>query len=106
MFSSNHLHRTLAICLVALVFLSACSEDERREIRLTPTSTVETGVRILVDNCPGPSAVQLLVRDDLLWQIDSPVVTETPADDTDNDDDADLPATVDEEPGLAEIGCG
>ncbi len=106
MFSSNHLHRTLAICLVALVFLSACSEDERREIRLTPTSTVETGVRILVDNCPGPSAVQLLVRDDLLWQIDSPVVTDIPADDSANDDDPALPATVDEEPGLAEFLVG
>lgn len=75
--SSNQQRRILAIVVSALLLLSACAEDERREIRLTPTSTVETGVRVLVDNCPGPTAVTLLVRDEILWQVDSPTVNET-----------------------------
>ena len=105
MFSSNHLHRTLAACLAVLLLLTACSEDERREIRLTPTSTVETGVRILVDNCPGPTAVQLLVRDDVLWQIDSPVIPAIPEADAEAETGTDLPAP-EQEPGLAEFLVG
>ena len=58
--------------LTCLVILTACAEDERRELRLTRTSTVETGVRILADNCPGPSSVALLIRDDVLWEIQAP----------------------------------
>jgi len=57
---------------VLAVVLSACTEDERRELRLTPTSTVETGVRILADNCPGPTSVVLSVREDVLWEVQAP----------------------------------
>ena len=61
----------LLIALLALTILaSACAEDERRGLRLTSTSTtVETGVRVLADNCPGPSSVQLSVREEILWEI-------------------------------------
>ncbi len=57
---------------MCLVLLTACSEDERRELRLTRTSTVTTGVRVLADNCPGPSNVALLIRDDTLWEVQAP----------------------------------
>ena len=74
--------RIFALLIGCLVLLTACAEDERRELRLTRTSTVETGVRVLADNCPGPSNVALLVRDDVLWEIQAlPDPVET-ADDT------------------------
>lgn len=63
------LFRLGGIILALSIVLSACAEDERREIRLTPTSTVETGVRVLADNCPGPETVTLSVRDEVLWEI-------------------------------------
>ena len=57
--------------LVALL-ASACAEQERRSLRLTSTSTTaETGVRVLADNCPGPNAVRLSVREDVLWEIEA-----------------------------------
>ena len=59
--------------------MSACAEDEQRELRLTPTSTAETGVRVLADNCPGPDRVSLSVRDDVLWSIERIVDAETSA---------------------------
>lgn len=58
--------------LACLVLLTSCAEDERRELRLTRTSTAEAGVRILADNCPGPSSVSLLIREDVLWEIQLP----------------------------------
>lgn len=72
----------MAMLIIMVIALSSCAEDERREIRLTPTSTVETGVRVLVDNCPGPDNVSLSVRDDVLWEIsrveaDDPGVADT-----------------------------
>ncbi len=72
--------RTVVAGLACLVLLTACAEDERRELRLTRTSTVETGVRILADNCPGPTNVALLVRDEVLWEIQAP--TEQPDSET------------------------
>ena len=64
--------RILAVLIGCLVLLTACAEDERRELRLTRTSTAEAGVRVLADNCPGPSNVSLLIRDDVLWEIQAP----------------------------------
>lgn len=64
--------RVFALCLACLVLLTACAEDERRELRLARTSTAATGVRILADNCPGPSNVALLVRDNVLWEVQAP----------------------------------
>lgn len=104
--SSKQLPRTIAICLASLLLLTACSEDERREIRLTPTSTVETGVRILVDNCPGPTAVQLSVRDDVLWQIDSPNVSNELETDLEADELSNPAVVTVQEPGLAEFLVG
>lgn len=83
---------------VCLLVLTSCAEDERRGIRLTPTSTVETGVRVLVDNCPGPSTVTLAVRDDVLWEIEGPPVTEPVVED-DEDADEDVDETASSEPG-------
>jgi len=88
--------------LVAIVLvLTACAEDERRGIRLTPTSTVETGVRALVDNCPGPSSVSLTVREDVLWEIAAPELPEVPADGV-------TAETIDDvkPPGIAEFVIG
>ena len=62
--------RLLIALLAVTILASACAEDERRGLRLTSTSTtVETGVRVLADNCPGPSSVQLSVREEILWEI-------------------------------------
>ena len=58
--------------LVLGLVAAACGEEERRPIRVTPTSTADPGVRVLVDNCPGPSSLALLVRDEVLWQIEAP----------------------------------
>lgn len=93
-----------ALLIVAAVVLSGCAEDERREIRLTPTSTVETGVRILADNCPGPDSVSLSVREDVLWSIER-IITES-------DDEADDPSEsvegieAEPAPGLIEFLVG
>ena len=96
--------RRLTMLLVGVFLLSSCAEDERRGIRLTPTSTVETGVRVLVDNCPGPTSLALSVREDVLWQIDAP---STP--DIVGDEDADAvedDSTVVSPPGIAEFLIG
>lgn len=79
--------RILAILVGCLVLLTACAEDERRELRLTRTSTVEAGVRVLADNCPGPSNVSLLVRDEVLWEIQAPA---EPVDDPTSEPEAGL----------------
>lgn len=100
--------------MTCALVLSACAEDERRGIRLTPTSTVETGVRALVDNCPGPAKVTLAVRDDILWEIESPPLPETPPEPTVEEaadasdasgEDKSLPA-VPGPPGIAEFLIG
>ncbi|MFT7473764.1 MAG: hypothetical protein ACI81L_000679 [Verrucomicrobiales bacterium] len=96
--------RLLTIVGIGLVLLTSCAEDERRGIRLTPTSTVETGVRVLVDNCPGPSGVLLSVRDDVLWEIQSP--TSTDVDEGDSEAAALDAVSVAQEPGLAEFLIG
>ena len=75
--------RLLIVLLAMAILASACAEDERRNLRLTSTSTtVEAGVRVLADNCPGPSAIQLSVRDEILWEIqfdpDAPVTEASP----------------------------
>lgn len=82
----------------------ACAEDERREIRLTPTSTVETGVRVLVDNCPGPDTVTLSVRDDVLWSIERLPLAD-PTNDT-STSTADATTGDEPEPGLVEFLVG
>jgi len=66
----------MAVVLLALL-ASACSQEERRGIRVTPTSTADTGVRVLVDNCPGPSSLELSVREDVLWEIEAPAVEDS-----------------------------
>lgn len=91
--------RILAVLLGCLVLLTACAEDERRELRLTRTSTVDAGVRILADNCPGPANVALLIRDEVLWEVQAP---ETPAE---SDTDA-PPVDPTAEPGLVEFLVG
>lgn len=73
--------RLAAVAFILILVMSACAEDEQRELRLTPTSTVETGVRVLADNCPGPDRVSLSVRDDVLWSIERIADTETIVDD-------------------------
>lgn len=60
--------RLLLLVVVALL-AAGCTEIERKSIRLTPTATAEPGVRMIADNCPGPSEVTLLVRTEVLWQI-------------------------------------
>lgn len=90
----------LAVVLFALL-ASACAQGERRGIRVTPTSsTAETGVRVLVDNCPGPSSLELSVREDVLWEIEAPQ-TETP-----DADSPDAEALLEEQPGLREFLVG
>lgn len=84
--------------------LGACTEDERREIRLIPTSTVETGVRILVDNCPGPDVVSLSVRDDVLWKIERVPASEDPSNASGEAELTTADAT--EQPGLVEFLVG
>ncbi|MGI9605652.1 MAG: hypothetical protein ACR2P0_05885 [Acidimicrobiales bacterium] len=64
--------RMAAIAIGLGLVLAACASEERSGIRLTPTSTVDAGVRVIVDNCPGPEAVTLLVRDEVLWRIEAP----------------------------------
>lgn len=84
--------------------LGACAEDERRELRLTPTSTVETGVRVLSDNCPGPDRVTLSVRDDILWSIERIAATDPS---TETSDAANAAVADDAEmPGLVEFLVG
>lgn len=90
------------ICVfVGVLVLSSCAEDERRGIRLTPTSTVETGVRVLVDNCPGPTSMALTVREDVLWQIDAPPAPEVPESASEDE-----PVTTVAPPGIAEFLVG
>lgn len=94
--------KLLAVVLAVVLLATACDDDERRGIRLTPTSTVETGVRALVDNCPGPTSVALTVRDDVLWQIDAP-----PTDQTQDTEDLALDGDLDSsQPGIAEFVIG
>ena len=85
-----------------MIVLSSCSEDERRELRLTPTSTVETGVRILADNCPGPTSLSLGVREDVLWAIEKIEIPEQ----TGNSSDEESASAVVAEPGLVEFLVG
>ncbi len=85
--------RILWVGLACLVLLTSCAEDERRELRLTRTSTAEAGVRILADNCPGPSSVSMLIREDVLWEIQLP--ESAPVDETASDETAeDAPGTT------------
>lgn len=61
----------LVLLLAAFALASvACGTEERRAIRVAPTSTADPGVRVLVDNCPGPSTLALSVREEVLWQIE------------------------------------
>jgi len=96
--------RLLCLLLSGVLVLSACAEDERRGIRLTPTSTVETNVRALVDNCPGPATIALLVRDDVLWEIEAPPVTDSPESVADGEPEEQLDAI--KPPGIAEFVIG
>lgn len=50
---------------------AACGQEERRPIRVAPTSTADPGVLVLVDNCPGPSSLALTVRDEVLWRVEA-----------------------------------
>ena len=94
--------RCIAIGLALTVVLSSCAEDERRELRLTPTTTVEPGVRILADNCPGPTSVSLGVREDVLWEIEQIELPEQ----TDDTSGAESTTEVEAEPGLVEFLVG
>ncbi len=74
--------RLAGALVVLVVTLSACATVERKPIRLAPTPTADPGVRVIVDNCPGPSAVTLLVRDEIIWEAEAPTeaTTETDSD--------------------------
>lgn len=98
--------RIFAITLASLVLLTACAEDERRELRLTRTSTVETGVRILADNCPGPSNVALLIRDDVLWEIQAPAEPAGEDTEADSGELSEDEAAITVQPGLIEFLVG
>ncbi len=105
--------RWLCLAVVCALVLSSCAEDERRGIRLTPTSTVETGVRALVDNCPGPTTVILAVRDDVLWEIEGPPVEPEVEEEADNDSEDSNDEAGEEDavrvpgpPGIAEFVVG
>ncbi len=57
-------------------------------------------MRVLVDNCPGPSTVTLAVREDVLWEIEGPPAPEPVVEDDDsNDDNDDDDESVPSEPG-------
>ena len=88
--------RLLVLAILLALLASACAEDERRALRLTSTSTtVETGVRILADNCPGPNAVRLSVRDEILWEIQAPTIDpDAPAEAIDTDVVVEPPASA------------
>jgi hypothetical protein len=91
----------IAVILIALaLFSSACGVEERRPIRLAPTSTADPGVRVIVDNCPGPTSMALAVRDEVLWQIDATAI------DADSGDGADATADTTSPPGLREFLVG
>lgn len=98
--------RILMICLALIVLLTSCAEDDRRELRLTRTSTAAAGVRVLADNCPGPSSVALLVRDDVLWEIQAP--TTPPEPDGTSEENTDNPTSVEQSnaPGLIDFLVG
>lgn len=67
-----HVVSAYLVLLVLALLASACGNEERRAIRVAPTSTADPGVRVIVDNCPGPATLVLSVRDETLWQIDAP----------------------------------
>lgn len=66
----TEVYRATALIMIALI-LASCGEVERREMRLTPTATAEVGVRVIVDNCPGPSRLSLLIREEVIWEIEA-----------------------------------
>jgi hypothetical protein len=102
--SIARLIRCSVFLLAATIVLSSCAEDEVRELRLTPTSTVETGVRVLADNCPGPDAVYLSVRDEVLWTIERiPTVEESGGEVIEQDT---ATAVAEPIPGLVEFLIG
>ena len=90
------------VLVLALAFVSgACGSEERRAIRVAPTSTADPGVRVLVDNCPGPSSLALSVREEVLWQIDRADDVDPSIDATADPDGLTAPA-----PGLREFLVG
>ncbi len=67
-----------------MLFLAACGSEERKPIRITPTSAVSAGVRGIVDNCPGPATIVLSVRDDVLWQVEAAETDPEPGSDAES----------------------
>ncbi len=101
--------RSIAALLGVLLLLTSCGTVERKPIRLAPTPTAEAGVRVIVDNCPGPSVVTLSVRDDVIWQAEAPLPDEASADGTDEvsaETLADGTESDVEVPGLIEVVVG
>ena len=110
----------LVVALVTTLVMTACGTVERKPIRLAPTPTAEAGVRVIVDNCPGPAAVTLSIRDEVIWQAEAPQDVDPDADEAADDgtDTATTDATTDaladdtamadgaEAPGLIEIVVG
>lgn len=89
---------TLVLLLAFALITVSCGTEERRAIRVAPTSTADPGVRVIVDNCPGPSTLALSVREEVLWRIDVA--------DTSTDATADQSADDDPVPGLREFLVG
>jgi hypothetical protein len=108
-----------------MLVVSACGTVERKPIRLAPTPTAEAGVRVIVDNCPGPASVTLSIRDEVIWQAEAPADSDADADEPSADEtdaatsaDATADGTPDplagdaamsdgtEAPGLIEIVVG
>ncbi len=65
------------MAMLLVLLLGACGSEERKPIRLTPTSAVSAGVRGIVDNCPGPQTIRLSVRENVLWEVESVAPVET-----------------------------
>lgn len=79
----NKTHLAMLLVVFGLIAAS-CGDIERRELRITPTSTAEIGVRVVADNCPGPSNLALSIRDEVIWEVEAIPLPETVADETDS----------------------
>lgn len=72
--------RFLLLLPMLAALVTACASEERREIRIAPTTSAEPAVRAIVDNCPGPSSITLSVRTEVLWQVEAPASVDDASD--------------------------
>lgn len=57
---------------IAILVVASCANTERQGLRVARTATIEPGVRLIVDNCPGPEEIVFSVRDEVLWSVENP----------------------------------